>query len=143
MTLSDLLPAPMKKDFFHFLKRLSIFSFVLACIAVVLWFIAPRPWLTPTLPFLFLFFMGSTILSFYYLQRSTRERFARFVNTFLLTILLKLLGYACILFAYAFLNPGDVIPFILAFFLLYLCYTVFESAEIIRLTRSSRRGPNG
>ncbi len=131
---------PQKRDYFRFLKRLLIFSACLGGCALVLRFTLPREYFSPALPFLFFFFMAVTLLSFYYLQRSTRERFARFVNVFLLSILLKLIVYACLLFAYAFLSRADAVPFILSFFVLYLCYTLFESAGIIGLTRRHQPG---
>jgi hypothetical protein len=36
--------------------------------------------------------------------------------------------------AYAFTNRSDAIPFMLGFFVLYLCYTIFESVSIIKYT---------
>ena len=39
--------------------------------------------------------------------------------------------------AYAFINRSDAIPFMLGFFILYLCYTIFEAASIIKYTQPS------
>jgi hypothetical protein len=40
--------------------------------------------------------------------------------------------------AYAFSNRSDAIPFMLGFFILYLFYTIFESASIIKYTQPSK-----
>jgi hypothetical protein len=40
---------------------------------------------------------------------------------------------------YAFVYRRDAIPFMLGFFILYLCYTIFESVSIIKYTQSGTR----
>ncbi|HNY03098.1 MAG TPA: hypothetical protein PKG48_10945 [Bacteroidales bacterium] len=129
------MPTDSPSPYVRFLKKLLLFTAILGAIALVIKYFATGIRLTPALPFLFCFFIATTLLSYYYLERATRQRFARFVNIFLLSILLKLLVYAGVLAAYAFLNREDTVPFIFAFFILYICYTVFESAGILVLTR--------
>ncbi len=127
----------MNSAYLKYLKHLLVFSAILGAIALIMMFLLPRSYLSPALPFLFVFFIATSLLSFYYLLRSTGKRFIKFVNTFLLTILLKLFIYAGVMIAYAFFNRADAIPFMLGFFLLYLCYTIFESVCIIRYTQPS------
>jgi len=127
----------MNSAYIRYLKHLLVFSAILGAIALVMTFLLPKPFLSPALPFLFVFFISTSLLSFYYLLQSTGKRFIKFVNTFLLTILLKLFIYAGVMIAYAFLYRADAIPFMLSFFILYLCYTIFESVSIIRYTQPS------
>jgi hypothetical protein len=124
----------MNSAYIKYLRQLLIFSGLLGAIAMVAFFILPGSFFSPALPFLFIFFIATSLLSFYYLLQSVSKRFIKFVNTFLLTIIFKLFIYAGVMIVYAFLNRSDAIPFMLGFFILYLCYTVFESVNIIKYT---------
>ncbi len=125
----------MKSPYLTYLRNLLVFSGILAAIALIIMFVVPKPILSPALPFVFIFFISASLLSFYYLLKSASGRYIRFVNTFLLTIVVKLFIYAGVMVAYALVNRRDAIPFMLGFFILYLCYTVFEAVSIIKFTR--------
>ena len=127
----------MNSLYIKYLRSLLIFSVILGAIALCLAFILPKTYLSPALPFLFFFFIATSLISFYFLQQSFGQRFIRFVNTFLLTILAKLLLYIGVMIIYVFINRKDAVPFMLGFFILYLCYTIFEAASIIKYTQPS------
>jgi len=118
-----------------FLRRLLLFSLPLGIPALVFAIFAPETWITPALPFLFVFFISSTLLSYRALLRAAQNRFMVFVNAFMLSIVIKLLGYAVVLVAYALWNRPDAVPFMLTFLVLYLAYSIFEAIGIIRVTR--------
>ncbi|MFZ4521686.1 MAG: hypothetical protein ACOYNC_08275 [Bacteroidales bacterium] len=130
----------MKSTYIKFLRNLLIFSALLGLITVIMHLAVPGRWLTPAMPFLVLFFIATTLLSYYYLLQSAKKRFIKFVNTFLLTIIVKLFIYAGVMITYAFTNRADAVPFMLGFFILYLCYTIFEAAAIIRFTQPAGQG---
>ena len=132
----------MKSAYIKYLRQLLIFSGVLVVIALIIMLILPKPYVSPALPFLFVFFMAASLLSFYYLLQAVTKRFIKFVNTFLLTIVVKLFIYAGVMIAYAFVNRRDAIPFMLGFFILYLCYTIFESVSIIKYTQPTGQDNN-
>jgi len=119
----------------EFLRRLLIFSAILGVIMVLVRFMIPRSYLSPTLPFLLMFFMATTMISFMVLSRTLSKKFIRFVNTFLLTILVKLVLFIAIMVGYILWNRPDAVPFMIAFFILYLVYMIFEVVWIIRITR--------
>jgi hypothetical protein len=129
----------MKSAYINYLRRLLIFSAMVGSVTLLCSFLLPNTYISPALPFLIVFFIATSLLSFYYLLQSTEKRFIKFVNTFLLTILIKLFGYAGVMIAYVFMNRRDAIPFMLGFFILYLCYTIFESTSIITYTQPSNR----
>ena len=131
----------MKSAYINYLRHLLIFSAILGSIALIFYFFLPVTTRTPALPVLFVFFIATSLLSFYYLLKSTSKRFIKFVNTFLLTIIIKLFLYAGVMIAYVFTNRRDAVPFMLSFFVLYLCFTVFEAASIIKYTQPSGRDP--
>jgi hypothetical protein len=129
----------MKSVFIDFLRKLIIFSVILSFIAIGLVFLIPKTWVTPVLPFLFLFFLAITLLSYYILIKAAEKKFIRFLNYYLLTTTVKLLLFIGVLMTYIMLNRKDAVPFALAFFLLYLCYTIFEVVMIVGYSKTIRR----
>jgi hypothetical protein len=132
----------MKSALIIHLRRLLLFSAVVSLAAVAAFFILPGTFFSPAIPFLILFFIATSLLSFHYIIRTADKRFIKFVNAYLLTVVIKLLLYAVILIAYAFLYRSDAVPFMLGFFLLYLSYTVFESVSIIRYSAPTGKEGN-
>ena len=133
----------MKTAYSTYLRQLFILSAIISLVALAARFMLPDNYVSPALPFLIVFFIATSILSFYYLLRETKKRFIRFVNGYLLTIAVKLILYALILIAYAYLYRSDAVPFMIWFFILYLFYTIFESVSIIRYSGTSgREGQN-
>ena len=126
----------MTSKYITFLKGLLLFSFILGAIATGLYFIIPKIAFSPALPFLFFFFMATSLLSYFLMLRSLNSKFSKFVNTFLLLTTVKLLLYVSVLIIYVFINRADAVGFMLNFFILYLCYTIFEVVYIIRYTGS-------
>ena len=125
----------MKSAYLNFLKQLLIYTGIMGAVALAFTFLLPKTFFSPALPFLFCFFTATTLLSYYYLLQTVEKRFIKFVNAFLLTIIAKLALYMAVMIIYVFLNRRDAVPFMLGFFILYLCYTIFESVCIIRYTR--------
>jgi hypothetical protein len=127
----------VKSAFITYLKQLFVLSAIISLVALAVRFILPGEYLSPSVPFLIVFFMASSILSFHFLLREAGKRFIKFVNAYLLTVVLKLILYVLILIAYAFFYRSDAVPFMLGFLILYLCYTIFESVSIIRYSGTS------
>ena len=131
----------MQSAYIKYLKQLLLFSGILAFIILAMPFILPKTYLSPALPWLIFFFTGTSLLSFYYLLQTLDKRFIRFVNTFLLTIIVKLFLYIGVMILYVLKNRHDAIPFILGFFVLYLGYTIFEAVCIMRKSNSASSKP--
>lgn len=129
----------MKSIYFDFLRKLIIFSVILSFIAIGLSFLIPKAYITPVLPFLFIFFLILTLISYYILIKSAQKKFIRFLNYYLLTTTAKLLLFIAVLFTYIMLNRKDAVPFALSFFILYLCYTIFEVVSIVGYSKTIQR----
>ena len=125
-------------SYFLFLKKLLIYSAILGTLSFIAWFIFPVKFFSPALPFIFIFFIGITFLSYYLLVRSSTIKVIRFINTFLLVTTLKLILFIAILVIYILLNKKDAVPFGLSFFVLYLFYTVFEVVSLINYSKKPR-----
>jgi len=129
----------MTSEYIKYLKGILIFSGIISFITLIAAFLLPKELLSPSLPFLIPFFIATSLISFYYLHRSLAKRYIKFVNTFLLSIIIKLFLYIAVMIVYLVFNHKDAIPFLIGFFVFYLCYTIFESVCIIRATRTPAR----
>ena len=122
------------------LKRLLIFSLILGAIAAVLYFLLPSKFITPALPFLFPFFIAVTLISSYLLIRSSQKKFIKYLNVYLLTTVVRLFLYVAVMVTYILLNKPDILPFSISFFILYLCYTIFEVVWLVSFSNTGRLG---
>jgi hypothetical protein len=126
----------MKSTYITFLRNILIFSAILGAVAIILYFFLPRQMITPVLPYLFFFFTAISLISYYILLGSLNAKMSRFVNAFLLSTIVKLIIYIGVMIIYVLMNRLDAVPFMIAFFILYLLYTVFEVVHMIALTRN-------
>ena len=128
----------MHSTYLSFLKRLLVFSLIPGSLAVVLYFLLPAKFITPTLPFLFFFFIAVTLISAYILIRSARKKFIRYLNVYLLMTVLKLFLFVAVMVTYVLFNKSDLVPFTISFFILYLFYTVFEVVWLVSFSRKDQ-----
>ncbi len=125
----------MKLPHPEFFRKLLIFSAFITVPATAITFLLPGSFITPTLPFQFLFFIIVTFLSYHLISGSSEKKFIRFLNVYMIITIVKLFFFIAILVAYILLNRPDAVPFVLSFFILYLCYTIFEVIQIVSLSR--------
>jgi hypothetical protein len=120
----------------HFFIRLVVFSICLGLIAWALGLILPEGALPQALPWLFALFFGVSLLVHWIVLRISELKPTRFVSYFMLATFGKLLIYIIAVLAYVFTRKEGLLPFIIAFFLLYIFYTVFEVASILKQTHA-------
>ena len=121
-----------------FLRRILVFSIVLGLFATGIRFLAPSGYITPTLPWLFVFFIAVTLAGYYFILRSVNTKFIRFINSYLLITVVKLFLFIGVIFLYLFHNRQDAAPFAISFFVLYLCYMIFEVVNLVSFFKSSQ-----
>lgn len=129
----------MKKIFRRFLIQITILTAILYLIWGLTLILFPLHWLSPATPVMILFFLVVTAGIYYVMLQSASNRFPRFVNSFMVITLGKILLYAVLIVIYAMLNKPDAMAFIIAFFILYLVYTVFEVTAFLRDLREMER----
>jgi hypothetical protein len=122
----------MRNTIFQFIVKLALFTIIILVLTFSLNYLVPTVWLTPVMPFLVLFFAIVTAVVYYVIKKATAKRFNRFVLLFNLSTLVKLIIYIGVLSTYIVLFPKDRIQFLAAFFVLYICFTVFEIALLLR-----------
>jgi hypothetical protein len=116
----------MKNLYLIFLRKLLLFTLVLAVVGYGITLLLPKAYITPTLPYLYLFFFAATLVVHYILLKVSSKKTPGFVNFFMLVTFGKLIFFLTIILIYAFLNREDSVPFIFAFFILYMFFTAFE-----------------
>jgi hypothetical protein len=120
----------------QFFIRLVLFSICLGLIAWALGLILPEGTLPQALPWLFVMFFSVSLLVHWIVLRISELKPSRFVSYFMLATFGKLLIYIIAVLAYVFTRKEGLLPFIVAFFLLYIFYTVFEVASILKQTKA-------
>ena len=126
----------MNKEFIKFIKRISLLSVITASVMFLLTYTIPYDFVTPTLPFLILLFFSAGIVVHYLLLKISYKKSARFIGLYMLVTVLKNLFYIIVLLLDVFFNHHDAVPFIAAFFILYLIYTIFEIISILPYNRT-------
>ncbi len=128
----------MKSDYIHYLKKLLQFSAFIAVFAIVFAFILPDNFVSPAMPFLFLFFIAVSLLTHYFVIKTMAKRMSLFVNFYMISIFAKLLFYVGIIVVYGLTNKQDLIPFVITFFIFYLLYTLFELVAVLKLQKTHK-----
>ncbi len=126
----------MKFNYHSFLKKLIIFTLVVAAAGTLVAYLLPQEYITPTLPFLYVFFFASTLLVHYVLLQVSLKKVSSFINFFMLLTFGKLIFFLSIVLVYALLRREDAAQFIIAFFILYVFFTIFEVNRSLSLTKS-------
>ncbi len=119
----------MQFKYLDFLKKLLIFTILIALAVYFLTYILPEKFISPTLPALFVFFFTATGIVHYILLRISVKRPNSFINYFMLLTFGKLLFYLTIILIYALIKRDDAVSFILSFAALYLLFTAFEVTQ--------------
>lgn len=128
----------MKNLYLIFLKKLMIFSILLALIGYIITLLLPATYITPTLPFLYVFFFATTLVVHYFLLKVSEKKTPGFINFFMLVTFGKLIFFLTIILVYAFIFRNDAVQFIVAFFILYVCFTAFEVSLSLAHTKASQ-----
>ena len=126
----------MKSFYLQYIKNLLIFSLILGFIIWGVSYLIPHKYITPTLPFQFIFFIALTIIVCIILIKASRERFNKFLNTYLLITTVKLLLFLAIIIVYLLQNRSDAAPFAISFFVLYLCFSTFEVVSLVLYSKN-------
>ncbi len=129
----------MNPELRKFLKKLLILASIVGIIIIAVLYALPPEKITPALPYLLIFHVAATLISFMYIQKKTTAAPGKFINVYMASTTVKLLLYIAILMVYALNNLHDAVNFIVSFFILYLIFTVYEVIELVnhnkRLTR--------
>jgi hypothetical protein len=129
----------MKFLFKKFIVNNSILTAILAAIWLVLFFLKTKAILSPAIPFLLVFFFLITSAIYYLMMQSAGNKFPKFINSFMIITVGKMLFFAIIIIIYIFLNKIDAWPFTISFFVFYLIYTIFEITAFLKDVKKAEK----
>ncbi|MGC8864463.1 MAG: hypothetical protein ACP5O2_01965 [Bacteroidales bacterium] len=119
------------KAYHSFLRKLFIFSIILAALATLLQFTLPQRMVTPAMPFILLFFLAHTALFHRIALNMMEKNISRFNNFYLVSTMARLFLFILVILGYAWLNPSDFKAFTIWFFIFYVFYTFFELSMLL------------
>jgi hypothetical protein len=102
-------------------------------------YLLPHEYISPAIPFLYIFFFAATMLVHYVLLQVSVKKVGNFVNYFMLMTFGKFIFFLSIVLLYALVRREDAAQFIIAFFILYFFFTIFEVIQSLSLTTEIRR----
>lgn len=120
-----------------FIKKLLIYTLIIGLLSFVLAFILPDKIVSPAMPFLLIFFFIVNAITMNIVLKTLTKKNSSFVNFFMISIFAKLMLYIFIIVVYALANVGDIVSFIITFFIYYLAFTVFELFAILKAQKEN------
>ena len=119
----------------HFVRKFMIFSLILIVIAVILYISALKTFYVKSFP-LQIFMIGSlTLYSQLRLIKACEQNIRKFTTVFMLSVTLKLMVYLSFLLICLLIDHSNALSFVLTFFVLYVCYTVFEVIQVLNFLK--------
>jgi hypothetical protein len=128
----------MQPKYLDFLKKLLIFTIILALAGYFLTYLLPEKFISPTLPALFIFFFSVTGIVHYVLLGISVKKPNSFINYFMLLTFGKLMFYLSIILIYSLIKRDEAVSFILSFAVLYLFFTAFEVTQSLSHARMGK-----
>ncbi len=118
-----------------FNKGIIFLSLITAALSFGVSQVLPPAFVSPTWPYLIVFFLAVSILLHRLMLKSIQGRPARTVNFFMLLTVVKLFLFMGIIIVYALSFRSDALPFGVWFFVYYMVYTFYEVHGILKETR--------
>lgn len=115
-----------------FTKQLLILATITGLVFIAVAMFLPPEFISPALPYLLVFFVAVTLISFYFIQKKLVSSPSGFVTAFMANSIIRLLLYLVVIVVYAFTYRYDAVNFIISFFILYVIFTSFEVAFFLR-----------
>jgi hypothetical protein len=131
----------MNQDFKTFVRKLTVFSAIIAAIATTLYFLLPVGMVTQAMPFILIFFMAHTLLFHKMATKVIEKNLRRFTNFYMISTIARLFLFLIIMILYSLLNPKDAKYFIVCFFVFYVLFTFFELYIILPQLRQNQAKP--
>jgi len=128
----------MQQSFTIFLKKISLFTIIIALLQYVGSTQLEAKWVSEAWPFVILFFLSFTIIMHRYLLKSTQGNPKKFVYSFLMITTVKILLYLGVILVYVLLNRADAVAFIIVFFVNYFLFTSFELTTVMKLIKKTK-----
>lgn len=121
----------------QFLRKFSVFSLVIIGTATILFISVLKPFYVKVFPLQLLIIGAFTFLTHLHLMKAAEKNIQVFTNTYILSITIKLLIYFSFLLICLLIDSSQALSFVVSFFALYICYTIFEVIQLINVKKRS------
>lgn len=121
-----------------FVKNISLFTLVLYIIGAMLFLTVFRDEYLTVMPLMPLFFVLVKVIGYTYIEFLSRQRHQRFITGYMALTAVRMMIYLAGIIIYVFSFKSQAVPFLITFMALYLAYTVFEVAIILKYFRKSK-----
>jgi hypothetical protein len=122
----------VKQNLKLFTKQLLILATITGLIFIAVAMFLPPEFVSPALPYLLVFFVAATLISFYFIRKKADSSPSGFVRAFMANSIIRLFLYLAVIIGYALTYKNDAVNFIISFFILYIIFTSFEVAFFLR-----------
>ncbi len=119
----------------QFILKILTFSIILIAIAVILYLTLLRKFYVKSFPLQILLIGFLTAFSHIRMIKASQHNIRRFTSAFMLSVTLKLLIYLFFLLIGLLFDHSNALTFVITFFILYICYTVFEVSQILKFLK--------
>jgi hypothetical protein len=127
----------MEADAKQFLIKFAFFSLAVIGTAAILFISVLKPYYVRTFPLQLIVISIFTIFTHLRLIKAVEKNIQVFTNTYILSITIKLLLYFMFLLVCLLIDSSNALAFVVSFFILYICYTVFEVIQLLNVKKRS------
>ncbi len=125
----------MQNIYFKYLKKLLIFSLIIIGIEWGLSLIINPVWVSNAWWVTALFFVALDIITYRLVWKQIQKNVRKLITMFMLSTTIRLLLSLLVIVVYVLLNKTDAKAFILVFFINYIVFTLFETIEVLKLSK--------
>lgn len=119
-----------------YIKRILLFTLILLAILAIAFIFFLKPYFLSVYIILLLVNLAISITAYAIISKTIHQKSNNFTKYFMAITGIKFLVYLAIFGIYIFLYKENAIPFTIAFFILYLAYSIFEIIEILKFFKN-------
>ena len=128
----------MQTIFKDFLYKIIVFTLIVSILEFGLYTLIPERFITSSWPYIIIFFFGFTLFMHHHLLKATQGKPQKFIFTFMMFTTIKILLYLALILVYVLLNRADAVAFIMAFFVNYFLFTLFEIIAVLKFLQKEK-----
>ena len=117
--------------FNKFIIKIVILTLILIAISAILFATILSEYYFSAFPYLFILFLVVSSGVHYILLKASEKRAAKFPVDFMLSTMIRLLGYSIFVAVFLYFNKEIAKSFVVSFLSMYFVYTIFEVKLIL------------
>ena len=125
----------IQKEIKVFIIKILTLSIILTLISAVLFLTVLKTFYFRSFPLQLLIIASLTAFGHIRLIKACELNMRKFATVFMLSVTMKLIVYLSFLLIGLLIDHSNAMTFVLTFFILYVCYTVFEVIEALKFLK--------